>query len=425
MRLRTRRGWRTLLGTVLVVVVSAGPAVAAWDATSSGAVAVTASDSLPSGAAPTSLTRLGRNVDVAWSQVDFRGQPLGSHSGGHYALTRSGAATGGTCAGALTPGSTASSTCRDSGLAPGTYAYAVTPRLSGWAGAASSGVSITVPNPRLSFASPSWSAGSPLEGALDAFLDGAPLTYRLGDAAAGPVLQGTLTTFPTAPSAPASTSVSVGCGPSTGTSHVVHVISGGESASAAFTADFGSVLCPSSLASSPGVTAGLAEATDTFSITFSRAIDGSSVCSSLATGGTTPGSLRATVVDGGAGNDTLVVEAPAPATAVDEACGSKAGVCLPLVPCVLPADGTVRLGTVDLGSTGYAVGGSVVFDTGTSLALDGTGTVLTLTLGASTSTTTGTASSGSVTRYVPDAGITSASGGLSASGYQTSGDRLW
>lgn len=425
MRLRGRRGWRTLLTTGLAVVVSAGPAVAAWDATSSGAATAAVADALPAGTPPTSLTRLGRNVDVAWSQVDFRGQRLGAHTGGHYSVTRSGAAAGGTCAGALSPGSAAGSTCRDSGLAPGTHTYAVTPHLAAWSGAGSSAVSISVPNPSLTFPSPSWSADGPMEGSVDSFLDGAPLAYRLGDPTTGPVLDGTLSTFPTAPTGPAATSVSVGCGPSTGTSHLVHVVSGGEKATASFTADFSSMLCPSSLASFPGLTAGRAEASDTFSVTFSRPINGSSVCSSLTTEGTTPGSLRATVVDGGAGTDTLVVEAPAPATAVDEACGSKAGVCLPLTPCVLPEDGTVRLGTLDLGSTGYAVGGDVVFGTGTSLSLDETGTVLTLTLGASTSTTAGTAPSATVARYVPSAHITSAVDALPASGHQTSGSPLW
>lgn len=206
----------------------------------------------------------------------------------------------------------------------------------------------------------------------------------------------------------------------------MYVLSGLEQAAGAFTFDFSTVLCPSTLGSTPGVTAGHAETADALTVTFSRAVNGSTICSSLTTTpGTTPGSLLATIVDGGSANDTLTVTAPAPATAADEACGSKAGVCLPLVPCVLPQAGTVTLGSVDLGSTAYATGGDVTFGTGTSLGVDATGTLLTLTLGIKGGATNGTAPVGSVARYTPASGIKSAVGSLSASGFQRSGSRLW
>ena len=131
-----RRLPRVLFTAALLVVAAAGPALAAWNAGSSGATGLTKADGLPAGNAPTSVTRLGRDADVTWTQVSFGRQLLGSYSTGRYTLARSGAAAGGGCPAALAPGSAASSTCRETGLAPGTYAYTVTPWLAGWSGAA-------------------------------------------------------------------------------------------------------------------------------------------------------------------------------------------------------------------------------------------------------------------------------------------------
>jgi hypothetical protein len=413
---------------VLLVLVTAAPALAAWEAASAGATGVTAAETLPAGAAPTALSRSGRNVDVTWPQVAFRGQLLGTYPQGGYSLDRNGAPAGGTCPATLTPGSLSSSTCRESGLAPGTYAYSVTPQLSGWRGAPSSTMSITVPAPSLTFSPTALTGpGGTLQGTLDAFLDGAALTYRLGNALTGAVLAGSRTTFPTPPSTDRTTSVPVGCGPVPGSSHTVHATSGLEQAAGTFTFDFSTVLCPSALTSTPGLTARRAEAADTLAITFSRAVNPATICSSLTAPGVTPGSLVATVVDGGSANDTLTVTAPAPTTAAEQACGSKAGVsvCLPLVSCLLAEAGTVNLGTFDLGSRDYATGGNVVFGTGTTLALDATGTVLTLTLGTRSGATNGTAAVASIATFTPAPAIRSSVGALAPSGYQRSGAALW
>lgn len=413
-----------VVATALALLVTGGPAFAAWTAGSSGASGYTKADSLPAGSAPTAVTRLGRDVDVTWSQVLFRGQPLGSYSTGRYTMERNGTVTAGTCTPPLSPGAVLLNTCRETGLAPGSYAYRVTPQLANWSGVVSSPTNVVIPAPTLTFSPATLSApGASLLGTVDAFLDGAALTYRLDNATSGAVLAGTLTTFPTAPATAQATSVPIGCGPATGSSHNVHLAGSGEQAAGEFSYDFSTVLCPSSLTSTAGSTAGQAQATDTLGITFSRAVNGGSICAGLAAGGTTPGSLLATIVDGGAENDTLTVTAPKPSSTANEACGSVAPVCV--LVCLLGSDGTVNLGTVNLGSTGYATSGNVTFGTGTRLALDAAGKVVTLTLGTKSGATNGTAPPGSIAMYTPSPTITSASGSLPAQGHMTSGDRVW
>ncbi len=413
-----------VVAAAVALLVTAGPALAAWTAGSSGATGYTKADSLPAGNAPTAVTRLGRDVDVTWSQALLRGQPLGSYATGRYSMDRNGTAATGTCAAPLEPGSVLVNTCRETGLAPGSYAYRVTPQLASWSGAASSTTNVVIPAPTLTFSPATLTApGALLLGTVDAFLDGATLTYRLENATSGAVLAGTLTAFPTAPATAPATSVPIGCGPATGSPHDVYLSGSGEQAIGSFSYDFSTVLCPSSMTSTAGSTAGQAQATDTLVITFSRTVSGGSICSGLAAGGTTPGSLRATIVDGGTGNDTLVVTAPEPSSVANEACGSVAPVCV--LVCLLGADGTVNLGTFDLGSTEYAKSGNVTFGTGTTLALDAAGTVVTLKLGTKGGATNGTALTGSIAKYTPSTGILSASGSLPAQGHMTSGDRVW
>lgn len=412
------------VATAVALLITGGPALAAWNAGSSGATGYTQADSLPAGSAPTAVTRLGRDVDVTWPQVLFRGQPLGSYSTGRYTMERNGTAAAGTCTAPLSPGGVVLNTCRETGLAPGSYAYRVTPQLASWSGAASSPTNVVIPAPTLTFSPATLSApGDSLIGTVDAFLDGAALTYRLENATSGAVLAGTLATFPTAPATAQATSVPIGYGPATGSPHDVYLSGGGEQTVGSFSYDFSTVLCPSALTSTVGSAAGQAQAADTLVIAFSRAVNGGSICSGLSAGSITPGSLRATIRDGGTGNDTLEVTAPEPSSGANEACGSVAPVCV--LACLLGSDGVVNLGTFNLGSTEYATSGNVTFGTGTSLALDTAGKVVTLKLGTKGGATNGTAPSGSITTYTPSRTITSASGSLPAQGHMTSGDRVW
>lgn len=415
------------VATAVTLLITGGPALAAWNAGSSGATGYTEADSLPAGSAPTAVTRLGRDVDVTWPQVLFRGQPLGNYSTGRYTMERNVTAAAGTCTAPLSPGGVVLNTCRETGLAPGSYAYRVTPRLASWSGAASSPTNVVIPAPTLTFSPATLSApGASLIGTVDAFLDDAALTYRLGNATSGAVLAGTLATFPTAPATAQATSVPIGCGPATGNPHDVYLSGSGEQAVGSFGYDFSTVLCPSALTSTVGSAAGQAQALDTLVIAFSRAVNGGSICSGLPANGITPGSLRATIRDGGTGNDTLEVTAPAPSSGANQACGSVAPpVCVPPVICVLGSDGVVNLGTFNLGSAEYATSGDVTFGTGTSLALDPDGKVVTLKLGTKGGATNGTAPSGSITKYTPSTTITSAFGNLPAQGHMTSADRVW
>ncbi len=412
---------RMLLGAFVLTLVVGGPAVAAWNATSAGGSGVAKAAKLPTNAAPT-LTRLGRDAKVTWPQATFRSLLLGTYSGGGYAIKRGGAAAGAGCNGLQGTGSTPSPSCTEVGLATGTYAYSVQTQLAGWLGTTSGTTSLTIPSPTLTFSPSTWTApGNALNGSIDGFLDAAALTYRLDNAATGPVLTATLATFPTAPATAATTNVSVGCAPGTGSAHTVYAKSGADQAAGAFTFDFSTILCPTVLTSAVvGTTAGTAQAADTIDITFSQAVLPTTICSTLTAGGSTSttGNLIVTIVDGGTGvNDTLTIAAP-PGPATKGVCGAT------------PATvGTVNFGTLDLGSANYATSGNVTFSGTTAanvskLSLNGTATTLTITLGAAAGATAGLAPVGAIAKYTPDAAIRSMVGTLVVQGYMTSADRL-
>jgi hypothetical protein len=72
---------------VVVVVCSAGAALAAWTIGSIGATGRGAARSLPTGSAPTA-TASGTTVTVSFTQVTLGGSVLGSLSGGGYTVKR-------------------------------------------------------------------------------------------------------------------------------------------------------------------------------------------------------------------------------------------------------------------------------------------------------------------------------------------------
>jgi hypothetical protein len=117
-----------------------------------------------------------------------------------------------------------------------------------------------------------------------------------------------------------------------------------------------------------GATAGQAERGDRLVLTFPKAIDASSLCSTWPASPTSTQTISAnnalvvSIADGGEANDVLSLAAPG-------ACG-----------------GTIELGTVDLGSTGFTSGGPLTFAGNgnggrTTLAYDPTSLQLVLTFG--------------------------------------------
>ena len=125
---RYHRLLAALIGVVALATAAAGGAVAFWQVQPAGS-AGGAADHVGKGSTP-SASVSGTTVTVTWAATTSRGgRALG------YDVRRYTTATGGT--GVAPSGcstTTTALTCQDAGLASGTYYYAVTPRLGGWAG---------------------------------------------------------------------------------------------------------------------------------------------------------------------------------------------------------------------------------------------------------------------------------------------------
>lgn len=107
--------------------------MAGWGSGGSGSGAAGAK-SVPGGNTPTA-TALITSVSVTWAASSFAGG--GPNVAGYvvrrYSSLGGGAQTpGGSCAGTV-----AGTSCSDSGVSPGSYAYTVTPAQGSWSGAES------------------------------------------------------------------------------------------------------------------------------------------------------------------------------------------------------------------------------------------------------------------------------------------------
>jgi hypothetical protein len=110
----------------------AGPGISGWGSGGSGSGAAGAK-SMPGGNTPTA-TLVVTSVTVSWSASAFGGGPdVEGYIVKRYSGLGGGAQTpGGSCVGTVTGQS-----CTDSGIAPGTWTYTVTPVQGSWSGAES------------------------------------------------------------------------------------------------------------------------------------------------------------------------------------------------------------------------------------------------------------------------------------------------
>jgi hypothetical protein len=117
---------------VVAALVVAAPGSAGWGSGGSGAGAAGAK-SMPGGNTPTATLVLTA-VNVTWSASAFGGGPdVEGYLVKRYSALGGGAQTpGGSCAGTVT-----ATSCSDSGIAPGSYTYTVTPVQGSWSGAES------------------------------------------------------------------------------------------------------------------------------------------------------------------------------------------------------------------------------------------------------------------------------------------------
>lgn len=130
---------RLLLGllTVALVLACASPATAYWQAGGAGAGQAPVG-TLAAGARPTATLVLG-TVTVRWAQTSFGGAALGGYSGGGYTVRRylvgggTAVTPGGSCANTIS-GTAATLSCQERNVAPGEWAYTITPVLHTWTG---------------------------------------------------------------------------------------------------------------------------------------------------------------------------------------------------------------------------------------------------------------------------------------------------
>jgi len=121
-----------LVAAVVLALALATPGVAGWGSGGSGSGAAGAK-SMPGGNTPTATLVLA-TVNVSWSASSFGGGPnVEGYIVKRYSGLGGGAQTpGGSCAGTVS-----GTSCSDSGIAPGTWTYTVTPVQGSWSGAES------------------------------------------------------------------------------------------------------------------------------------------------------------------------------------------------------------------------------------------------------------------------------------------------
>jgi hypothetical protein len=229
---------KRLRASVLVIAASLtipGVAHAEWTAPGGGHGYAEA-ELAPAGNQP-SVSLSGRDVTVAWTASRFAD---GTAVDG-YVMKRYDVGTGAPVAiGASCSGTIAALTCVEGGVSPGTWAYTVTPKHSGWTGAESPASVATVAAPSLTLASTATITALPSvqTGTIDSFVTDETVAWRLDDPSTGTVLVGSIAPDPVPASGSSTISVTVPAGTPDGP-HTVYAIgsSGASLALAAINVD--------------------------------------------------------------------------------------------------------------------------------------------------------------------------------------------
>jgi hypothetical protein len=132
---------RQRLAVAALALLLAPGAAGAWSAAGDGGAAARAA-AVGRGSTPLAVAVL-TTVSVSWAQTTVAGVPVQGYVIRRYnAFTGAATAVGGTCAGLV-----AGTSCTETGVAPGTWRYSVTPVVQSWSGAESLlsiGVTITL-----------------------------------------------------------------------------------------------------------------------------------------------------------------------------------------------------------------------------------------------------------------------------------------
>jgi hypothetical protein len=374
-----------LLGMAPVLLLPA-QALAAWTSAGAGS-ARAASASMPAGPTPT-VSVQGRNVTVSWTAKTLSsGAAVTGYSVRRVASDGSTAAIGAGCNTAQTGLS-----CTESGVAPGTWTCGVTAVLGSWSGTEGTRTTAVVAAPTFTL-SKSFVTALPatLTGTVTAYVGPAGLSFRLDDPATGTLLTGTPTSVPT--NGGAGVSVTLPAGLSEGTHRVYAVGGGGDALNASVVVDTVPPRPTAVATANGGATAGKIERNDTITVTFSEALQASSLCAAWADDGAAKSltsGVTVQVQDGGPFSDDRVTAVSVPA-----------------------CSGGFHFGTLDLGAKTYVRGGTTATfgasGTSSSISWNPATSTLTIVLGTASSNTYGTVSSSTIV-YTPDAAVTDVHG---------------
>lgn len=232
-----RHGRRLVVaGLMFATLAAAGVAFAYWASTDSSTPAAAAADSIQVGNTPSLGSINGQDVAISWAAGSTTsGASVTGYTVARYNVASGGsptAATGG-CSGTLS-----ALTCTEQSTPAGTWYYAVTPKISLWAGAESGRLSVNVTAASLSITAAQVlkTPGNVTGGALTHFKNGETVVFHL-DTAAGTTLTSSVSSVDGTGAASGFT-VTIPSGPTDGSHTIVAVGgSGSQATSNAFTVD--------------------------------------------------------------------------------------------------------------------------------------------------------------------------------------------
>ncbi len=224
-RLAGRRGRRGLVfaGIAVAALVFAGAAFAFWSSTDGSNPAAAVADSIQAGNTPTLSGINGQDVTLNWTTTTTAsGAAIGGYTINRYSVSTGGtptAATGG-CSGTV-----AALTCTEQSVPAGTWYYAVTPKISLWAGTESGRLSASVVAASFSVTASQQvrATGSVTGGSIAHFKNNETVAFHL-DSAAGTTMTGSVSAVNSSGSASAFT-VTVPAGTAQG-SHTIVAVGG-------------------------------------------------------------------------------------------------------------------------------------------------------------------------------------------------------
>ena len=221
------RGCRSI-ALVAVAITAFLPSIAGatWNYPGAGA-AYSKADALPAGATP-SASVSGRNITVSWT-ANGGTIPAGGYTVRRYDSNGQSQTIGSACAGTVV-----GLACTESGVAPGTWRYAVTPVTGNWRGSESAqSVAVTVDPPSMSL-TPTTVTALPavLTGQISNFVAGQTVAFRLDNPTTGTLLAGSITPSPVQASGKASVSVTIPNGIANGVHTIYAVGSSGDTVGA-------------------------------------------------------------------------------------------------------------------------------------------------------------------------------------------------